>query len=193
MTSGSAHYEFEQTPCGNVCTVIGPPENATLASSFSKAGRVVIGGRLRFTRHDAIEASYSFSPNHLTLEGTETSPMTGLVQPVSGSSFNRVNLLSFNYFRYVSIRTRIQPFATAGAGLNRFSGPTDAYAVTVGLIDASNGFQFAWNFGGGADIVLRRHLAVRFELRDYLTGQPRPITGTSQNTVPSAGLVYRFM
>ncbi len=106
---------------------------SVLTSSFSKTGRLVVGGHFRFTRHDALEASYAFSPNHLTLRGTETNPLTGL---------------------------------------SRLNGPLNASAVTEGLTAANNGFQFAWNFGGGTDIVLQRHLAIRVELRDYLAAPP---------------------
>ncbi len=165
---------------------------SVLTSSFSKTGRLVVGGRFRFTRHDALEASYAFSPNHLTLRGTETNPLTGLSEQVTGSSYNRLNLLSFNYVRYLWTRAPLQPFATGGTGLSRLNGPLNASAVTEGLTAANNGFQFAWNFGGGTDIVLQRHLAIRVELRDYLAAPPRPITGTSHNIVPSAGVVYRF-
>jgi hypothetical protein len=154
-----------------------------VVSSFSKTGRAFAGARLRFTRHDAIEASYSYSPNHFSLQqGTQS----------LGSAYNRVNLISFNYVRYLWTRTRVQPFATAGLGTNRFSGPTSASAVLSGWVKADNGYQFAWNYGGGADLVLRRHLALRLELRDYVTGQPSFITGTSHNVVPSAGIVFRL-
>jgi opacity protein-like surface antigen len=141
------------------------------------------GARLRFTRHDAIEASYSYSPNHLSLqEGTQS----------LGSAYNRVDLISFNYVRYLWIRTRVQPFATAGLGTNRFSGPSSAALVVSGWVKADNGYQFAWNYGAGADIVLRRHFALRLELRDYVTGQPSLIAGTSHNVVPSAAIVFRL-
>jgi opacity protein-like surface antigen len=154
-----------------------------VTSSFSKTGRVVAGGRLRLTRHDALEASYAYSPNHSSLqEGTQA----------PASAYNRVDLISFDYVRYLSLKTRVQPFTTVGLGTNRFSGPTSAPAVVSGLVSADNGYQFAWNYGGGADIVLRRHLALRLELRDYVTGQPGFITGTSHNIVPSAGIVFRL-
>jgi len=160
-----------------------PPAPALVTSSFSKTGRVVAGGRLRFTRHDAIEASYSYSPNQLSFEeGT---------QPV-GSGYTRVDLISFNYVRYLWIKTRVQPFATAGVGINRFSGGPSVVPAFPVTTSADNGWQFAWNYGGGADIVLQRHLALRLELRDYVTGQPSFITGTSHNIVPSAGIVLRL-
>jgi opacity protein-like surface antigen len=154
-----------------------------LTGSFSKTGRLFAGARLRFTRHDALEASYSYSPNHFSLAvGTQS----------FGSAYNRVNLISFNYVRYLWLRTRLQPFATAGLGTNHFSGPASASAVVSGLVSANNGYQFAWNYGGGADFVLHRHLALRLELRDYVTRQPSFINGTSHNVVPSAGIVFRF-
>jgi opacity protein-like surface antigen len=154
-----------------------------VTSSFSKTGRLFTGGRFRFTRHDALEASYSYSPNHFSVQqGTQA----------LGSAYNRVNLVSFNYVRYLWTRTLVQPFATVGLGTNRFSGPSSATLVVSGLVKADNGYQFAWNYGGGADIGLQRHLALRLELRDYVTAQPSFITGTSHNIVPSAGIVFRF-
>ena len=86
----------------------------------------------------------------------------------------------------------MQPFATAGLGSNRFRGPSSASAVLSGLVAVNNGWQFAWNYGGGADLVLQRHIALRLELRDYVTGQPSFITGTSHNIVPSIGIVFRL-
>jgi opacity protein-like surface antigen len=109
-----------------------------------------------------------------------------------GSAYNRVDLVSFNYVRYLWLRTRVQPFATVGVGTSRFSGPSSASAVVSGLVSADNGRQFAWNYGGGADLVLRRHLALRLEVRDYVTGQPSFITGTSHDVVPSVGIVFRL-
>jgi hypothetical protein len=163
--------------------MICPPVSTSVASSFSKTGRVVAGGRLRFTGHDAIEASYSYSPNHFSVQqGAQA----------LGSAYNRVNLVSFNYVRYLWTRTRVQPFATVGLGTNHFSGPSSASLVLSGLVKADNGWQFAWNYGGGADLVLQRHIALRLELRDFVAGQPGFITGTSHNVVPSAGIVFRF-
>jgi opacity protein-like surface antigen len=130
-----------------------------------------------------LEASYSYSPNHFTLQESG--------QPAL-SAYNRVDLTSFNYVRYLWLGTRVQPFATAGLGTSRFSGPSSASAVVSGLVSADNGRQFAWNYGGGADLVLQRRLALRLELRDYVTGQPSFITGTSHNVVPSVGIVFRL-
>ena len=181
-------------PCPLVCTPTGcgcSPELVDVTSSFSKTARPIIGARLRFTRHDALEASYSHSPNRLSLQEAGQAALSG---------YNRVDLISFNYVRYLWAKTSVQPFVTGGVGVNRFSGPSNASAVVSGYFTADNGSQFAWNYGGGADLVLQRHLALRLELRDYLTGQPKPnsisgitgMGGTSHNIVPSAGIVFRF-
>jgi hypothetical protein len=174
------------------CPVGGPclcPSGAA-SNTFSKTARAFAGGRYRFTRHDALEASYSYSPNHFRVQ------QSGLP---AASAYNRVDLISFNYVRYLWVKSRVQPFVTAGLGINRFSGPSNASAVIEGYVSADNGWQFAWNYGGGADFVFLRHLALRLEIRDYVTGQPaairaygNTITGTSHNIVPSAGIVFRF-
>lgn len=172
---------------GPVCPLVvcAPSTPTPVTSTFSKTGRLFVGGRLRFTRHDALEASYSWSPDRFSIQEGSQSVASG---------YTRVDLISFNYVRYLSIRTHVQPFATVGVGTNRFSGGPSAVPVSESefLTGPDNGWQFAWNYGGGADVVLQRHLALRFELRDYLTGQPGFITGTSHNLVPTAGFVFRF-
>jgi len=80
------------------------------------------------------------------------------------------------------MRSKVQPFATIGLGADRFSGP----------YTSSSGFRLVWNYGGGTDIMLQRHLALRLELRDYVGGQPNSFSGTSHDIVPSAGVVFRF-
>ena len=175
------------TICPAICTPAGCgcPSSGAVTSSFSKTPRLFTGARLRFTRHDALEASYSYSPNVLSLQQAGQPTLSG---------YNRVDLISFNYVRYLWAKTRVQPFVTGGVGVNRFSfsGTSSVPAVVADYISADNGWQFAWNLGCGADLVLQRHFALRLELRDYITGQPSFITGTSHNIVPSAGIVFRF-
>jgi opacity protein-like surface antigen len=108
-------------------------------------------------------------------------------------------VVSFNYVHYLSGKSRVQPFLTAGLGIKRFSGPSNASAIVGGYVNKAYLSQFAWNYGGGTDLVLQRHLALRLELRDYVSGQPtvitgtgQNITGTSHNIVPSVGIVFRF-
>lgn len=165
-----------------------------LSSSITTAGRLFTGARFRFTRHDAIEASYSFSTNHFAYRAENVNVELG---------YTRLDLVSFNYVRYLWVRSRFQPFATAGIGTNRFRGGPGVWFNNIrlgspegnilSLADpADNGWQFAWNYGAGADLILPFHFALRFELRNYVGDQPVPLTGTSHNLVPSGGVVFRF-
>jgi opacity protein-like surface antigen len=149
--------------CPLVCTPGGCACPGPL--SFSNAGRLFTGARLR-TGRDAIEVSYSYSPNQIP------------------DLYNRLNVFSLNYVHYLSMRSKVQPFATIGLGADRFS--------FSGPYSSSNGFRFVWNYGGGTDIVLQRHLALRLELRDYVGGQPSYFIGTGHDIVPSAGVVFKF-
>jgi len=167
------------------------PVPTSVAGSFSNAGRLFIGGRFRFTRHDALEAGYSYSPNRFPAREAAKSLVSG---------YNQVDLMSFNYVRYLWLGTRLQPFATAGLGANRFGGPlvtlvggpTGASAASV-QPQANIGWTFAGNYGGGTDIMVQQHLALRLELRDYVAAQPASfVTGTIHDIVPSAGIVFRF-
>ncbi len=142
------------TPGGCACP--GP-------SSFSNTGRLFTGPRFR-TGREAIEVSYSYSPNQIP------------------DLYSRLNVFSFNYVHYLSLRSKVRPSATIGLGADRFSGP----------YNSSSGFHLVWNYGGGTDIVLQRHLALRLEIRDYVGGQPSSFIGTIHDIVPSAGVVFRF-
>ena len=196
LEGGASFLNGSSGQIGVACPVqvcpVGVPcscASGALSNTFSKTARVVAGGRYRFARHDALEASYSFSPNHFTIQPEGESAFAG---------YNRVDIVSFNYVRYLWVKSLVQPFVTAGVGVNRFSGRVNAPAAIDGYVSADNGWQFAWNYGGGADLVFLRHLALRLELRDYVTGQPAAIrasgtiTGTSHNVVPSVGIVFRF-
>jgi len=160
-----------------------PALSVRMTNSFSKTVHPIVGARYRFMGRNAVEASYSYSPYHFVVQPAGEFPLAG---------YNRADQVSFNYVRYLSVKARVQPFLTAGLGVNRFSGSSGSSAVEAGYIGAENGWQRAWNFGGGADLVLGRNAAVRMELRDYVTGQPSIITGTSHNVVPSVGFVFRF-
>jgi len=166
FAEGGASLIRNTTP-SVVCPLVCTPSGCSCPGpqSFSNAGRLFTGGRLR-TGREAIEVSYSYSPNQIP------------------NAYNRLNVFSFNYVHYFSMRSKLQPFATIGLGADRFS--------FSGPYSSSSGFRFVWNFGGGTDIVLQRHLALRLEIRDYVGGQPNVFVGTSHDIVPSAGVVFRF-
>ena len=141
-----------------------------------ETGRFFTGGRLRLTRHDAIEGSYSYSPDVFN----EAFPNVYFSA--------RLRSYSSNYVRYLSTETRWQPFATAGAGVENFRGG----GFTPSGAPVGNVSQFAWNYGVGFDVIPQRHFAVRFEIRDYVTSMPVYHTSTLHNIVPSIGVVFRW-
>lgn len=176
-----------------VCPAVsGPYTTANMSSSFSNSASAGVTARIRFTRHDAIDGTYLLTLNHLSLNARATNPTTGAPIVESGTSFTRLQLVSINYARYFMVRRRLQPFATAGMGTSRFKGPLSATAPAEDLISGGDRVQLTYNFGGGADFLLRHHLILRFEVRDYMIGQPLPIRGNAQGIMPTAGLVYRF-
>jgi len=164
-----------------------------MTGSFPERIDLTVGTRYRFTRYNALDASTSMSSYHFAVQPEGQSALAG---------YNSDVVTSFNYVRYLSAKNRVQPFLTAGLGINGFSAPKNAPAVVEGYVNADNGWHLAGNFGGGADLVLERHFALRMELRDYITCQPpsaikgpvRIVTGpgTSHNVVPSLGIVFRF-
>jgi hypothetical protein len=101
-----------------------------MTSSFSETIHPTAGARYRFTRHNALEASYSFSPYHFAVQPEGQPALAG---------YNRVDLVSFNYVRYLWVKSRVQPFVTFGLGINRFSGPSNAPAVVSEYVNADNG------------------------------------------------------
>lgn len=155
-------------------------------SIFSKAGRVTVGGRWWFTPSQAVEVSWSYAPN--SLRWVERFP--GSSQAESVSLQLHVNNIAFNYVWRFRPGSRLQPFLTTGAGIGFFESLTS----TGGREWAA---KFVLNFGAGADLSLTGRWALRFEIRDFFSGQPtggflQAPGGATHNLVPSAGFVFRF-
>lgn len=156
----------------------------------SNTGRLFVGFRYYFSRADAFEASYSWSPGHLVerqqlaLEDSRFQIVT--LDPMLETDIHQV---AFNYVRYLKAAGRVRPFVTGGFGFVH---------IPNNVSDFSQPTKFAANFGGGADFALGERLAVRIEYRDYIMGQPLIFDpdfsprGTAHYHGPSAGLVFRF-
>ena len=140
-----------------------------------EAGRFFGGVGLRLTRHDAIEGSYSYSPDVFN----EAYPLV---------YFNgRLTSHSVNYVRYLAADPHVQPFATAGVGYESFQG----IGQTSSGARVTGDTEFAWNYGAGIEIIPFRFFAVRFEVRDYAVGIPVFHSSSLHNVVPSLGIVFR--
>ena len=177
----SLSNKTEFTPTG-----IAPPPFPTITTreSLRTTGRLFVGMLFRFDRHEALEASYSYSPSDL-LTTTACNPNCGTS---SGFDPMRVSFFAGNYVRSLPTIARLRPFLTAGLGVvifhNLFSTPT-------------NGSPFAANFGGGFDYVFSRHWAARAEYRDWLFQFPQlgfrsTPSGFTHNSAPTVGVVFRF-
>lgn len=90
---------------------------------------------------------------------------------------------------------RVAPYAAAGGGYALFEHSTQR------LDGAPNQaprhlHRGAFQFGGGADIALWRRLALRGEIRDFVSGSPgfnAPVSGGVQhNLLVAGGLALRF-
>jgi len=150
----------------------GAVHSSATGEAKCETGRLFAGARLRLTRHDALEVSFSYSPDVFN-------------EAYSLDYFNgRLDSHSFNYVRYLSVNSHLQPFATVGMGAASFFG--DKMGVP------SNESCFAWNYGVGVDLIPQRFFALRFELRDYSTTLPAYLSSGLHNVVPSIGIVFRF-
>lgn len=150
------------------------------STSLRTTGRLFAGVRFNFTRRDAFEASYSFSPSDVITAGilAQTNPPS--ITAISRAAPLRANFFSFNYVRTWSFARRWQPFLTAGIGLGYWS---NFYA-------SKN--HFASNMGGGLSYLLTSHWAIRAEYRNFIFARPDQNSTLTLNQIPSVGLVFRF-
>jgi len=94
--------------------------------------------------------------------------------------------------RFRFLDRRASPYATVGFGFERASLFNATRIDSTGaLLSVSRSYKGAFDAGGGLDIGLHRHFAVRAEFRDYIrTGE---FLGTSRhNLIVLGGGVVRF-
>jgi opacity protein-like surface antigen len=89
---------------------------------------------------------------------------------------------------------RVSPWLAVGGGyaLHEHSVLNIGGSANAAPRTASTG---AFQFGGGVDAGLTRWLAVRFEVRDFVTGSPKynaGVSGSQHNVVTGGGVVLRF-
>ncbi|HEV2298804.1 MAG TPA: outer membrane beta-barrel protein [Candidatus Acidoferrales bacterium] len=149
-------------------------------TSLRTTGRLFAGVRFKFTRHDAFDASYSYSPSDVITTGTLAQTNPASITKVSKAAPLRANFFSFNYVRTFSFAHRWQPFLTAGIGLGYWSN-----------FFASKD-HFATNMGGGLGFSLTQHWALRAEYRNFIFQRPDQNGSLTFNQIPSVGLVFRF-
>jgi hypothetical protein len=92
--------------------------------------------------------------------------------------------------------SRIAPFGAVGGGYARLTASRsliNSQLNNAGTLGANHG---ALDFGGGVDVRVFRFLALRGEVRDFVTGKPnlnvQVQQGAQHNVVGSGGIVLRF-
>lgn len=154
-------------------------------SDLATTGRFFAGFRYYFSRMDAFEASYSYSPTDVNEKDMLLEDSNLVIVTVGLSVKSAAHYVSFNYVRYLAVGGRVRPFITGGLGVAHFP---HSFQPT----------KLAGNFGGGLDLSVHERVLLRFEYRDFLVRQPRVFAppsspeGLTHNHGPFAGIVLRF-
>src|SRR5262249_22124803 len=120
---------------------------------------------------------YAFNHTHLVLPGADL-----------GMHFHQggYNLLGY----LVGDRLHIRPFGTAGVHFSNFVPPG-------GAVNYGSQNKFGANFGGGIKVRVKGMWAVRFDVREYVSGKPdfntfSGVSGALWQTEVSGGVGIGF-
>jgi hypothetical protein len=179
LTGASAPSRAEFCTQGGTCSVL----PSVVRGSFSKTGRYAGGFRIYLSRRNALQFEHSTGPNRSQAQESATVPPYPAYSPMQDTQ--SVLEDSVDYVRYLGTVGATEPFIQAGGGWAHYAG---FYTGDVS--------EFGWNFGGGVDIPLAKQLALRIEMRDFLSRQPfpplQPLYGWTNNLAPMVGLALRF-
>ncbi len=168
-------------------------------SDYASGGRITIGGEVIPWRIFGIEGAYGYGRNNLRLKNLSENQTLGYgarSQRFSG------NLLVHSPIAVLGMR----PYATGGVEFDHLA-PTDQAKLTAAnegfadhsvLLGANN--RLGVNYGGGTDISVFPFLALRFDVRDHITGTPTyglpfsryPVQGAAHDLEASVGLVFHL-
>ncbi len=166
-------------------------------SDYASGGRITVGGEVTPWKILGIEGAYGYGRNNLRLRSLEENQTLGYGVRSQRFSGNLVLHSPVSLFG-------LRPYATGGLEFDHLA-PTDQAKLTA----ASQGFagqpvllggnnKIGVNYGGGADISLVPFLALRFDVRDHITGTPTyglssarfPVHGAAHDLEASVGLVF---
>jgi opacity protein-like surface antigen len=172
-------------------------------SNYANGGKIIVGGEMPLNKVLGLEAAYSFGRNNLRLTGADGTTGFG----VYGGRLNTNFVLHAPRALF-----HLRPYVTAGIEYSRFSpgSGTDTVVTASGFtgsdavtLKADN--KFGFNYGAGIEWNLLRHLGLRFDVRDHVTGSPRfglstdsgvtgafPVSGAAQGVEYAAGVVLHF-
>lgn len=179
---GGSLYQGQHQSIETV-TVMNPTVTSTsiwlVTTNVEDSGRLFVGGDFWFTRHDAVQASYSYARADLSYattvlqQGLEPSPPPSSSQPF-GAHF-----LSVDYLHSFTLSGNWRLLLDAGVGAVLWNPPVPSR-------------NFSANLGAGVGYRLSRHWAVRAEYRDYMERFPYYGQAMLHDHAPTVGLVYQF-
>lgn len=89
----------------------------------------------------------------------------------------------------------LSPYIAGGLGMGRYSGDRQTSTGQTVQGDQAN-TTWAFDYGGGVDLNLSKNIAIRGEVRDFITGKPKltaPFFDKKQHNVNIAvGVVFKF-
>lgn len=150
---------FGSTNLGTIVDQVGNLDSVTLDNGFRLAFRFTLN-TWRFMGH---EFGYAYSHSNLRIN---TSPASVSPMPVHQGFYD--------FVLYATPEgSRIRPFATGGVQFSSFVPP--GASVYYG----NEVTKFGVNYGGGLKLRVTSIIGLRFDAREYNTGKPFKLQGTS--------------
>ena len=165
------------------------PEVVTTTQALQDSWRLFAGEDLWFTRHDAIQFSYAYSPADVSFAQTFSPPPppgSGLFS-FTGTAIERLNIFSLDYVRSFNVGRRWRLLLAAGVGRPLITSQNSN-------VELGNSASIAFNLGVGLQYNLARHWALRTDYRDFILRERFPSTGLAfeEDHSPTIGIVFRF-
>jgi len=151
----------------------------------TNSGGVMAGYRFNLKNWLAIEGDYDYFRNHQTFSGSSgTTFMPMNVHAATGTA-----IVKLPSFRVPAVKI-VSPFVLAGGGAMFFAprGGSVSNEQTRG----------AFVYGGGFDVPMAKHIALRAQYRGFVYKTPDfemtslKVDKYTHSAVPSAGLVFTF-
>jgi opacity protein-like surface antigen len=153
----------------------------------TNTGGFLVGYRYHFNRWLAVEATYGYDKN------TQQYFSSGAFSRVQANVHQATGGLVFRV--PTPARLRLSPYVLADGGALVFDPTGSAFGIVPGAQRQATG---VFEYGGGADFPIVKHIALRVEYRGLVYSAPdfglsRLNTNTITHTAqPSAGVVFRF-
>ena len=170
------------------------------SSSYKSGGGVTLGVEYSMNRIIGVEGSYSNVRNNLALTDLGSSAESGY--GVRDQRFSG-DIVAHTPKSFLGFK----PYVAGGLEYDHFSQPTSSASFFNGFSNVTLGAanKIGVNYGGGVDVSLLPHVALRVDIRDHLMSSPTyglpsssrvgpfyPISGVATDLEYSAGLVIRL-